>query len=88
MTAHKPSNLLGVNEDGEPIEPVRSPVRFPSIFSRSWEESDDISKIKDFFVKERGSIAETDAIRITHKVDVSDTSRKVFVEPYIESNRA
>ena len=44
--------------------------------------------IKDFFVKERGSIAVTQAICLTHKVDVADKSRKVFVQPFIDSVKA
>ena len=63
-------------------------VRFPSLFSRSWEKEEDINKIKDFFVREKGTIAVTQAVCITHKVDISDSSRKAFTEPFIDTVKA
>ena len=60
-------------------------IRLPSLFSRSWESSENINNIKDFFVKENGSIAVTEALCITHKVDNSDTSKKTFTEPFIDT---
>ena len=60
-------------------------IRLPSLFSRSWESSENINNIKDFFVKEKGSIAVTEALCITHKVDISDTSKKTFTEPFIDT---
>ena len=68
--------------------PSQFSIRFPNLFSRSWEKQDDINQIKDFFVKEKGSIAVTQALCITHKVDVSDVSRKVFTEPFIDTVKA
>ena len=55
------------------------------MFSRSWEKEDNINNVKDFFVKEKGSIAVTEALCITHKVDISDTSKKTFKKPFIDT---
>ena len=63
-------------------------IRFPALFSRSWEKENDVNKVKDFFVKEKGTIAVTEALCITHKVDISDESKKVFTEPFIDAVRA
>ena len=60
-------------------------IRLPSLFSRSWEKEEGINKIKDFFVKEKGSIAVTEALCITHKVDISDASKKTFTEPFVDT---
>ena len=45
---------------------------FPTLFSRSWSDTDDVRRIMDFFVKERGSIALSEAVCLTHKIDIAD----------------
>ena len=60
-------------------------IKLPSLFSRSWEKEEGINNIKDFFVKEKGSIVVTEAQCITHKVDISDTSKKSFTQPFIDT---
>ena len=55
------------------------------MFSRSWEKEEGINNIKDFFIKEKGSIVVTEAQCITHKVDISDTSKKSFTQPFIDT---
>ena len=55
------------------------------MFSRSWEKDENVNNIKDFFVKEKGTIAVTEALCITHKVDISDTSKKIFKKPFIDT---
>ena len=63
----------------------RSTIRIPPLFTRSWSDNKDINRVKDFFVKESGSIAITDAVCLTHRVDISDLSKKQFVEPFLDS---
>ena len=46
--------------------------KFPNLFSRSWSDSDDVGKILNFFAKERGSIALSEAVCLTHKIDIAD----------------
>jgi hypothetical protein len=48
---------------------------FPSLFSRSWSDSKDVDKMADFFVKERGSVALSEAICLTQKIDIADRYR-------------
>ena len=60
-------------------------IKLPSLFSRSWEKDGGINNVKDFFVKEKGTIAVTEALCITHKVDISDTSKKTFKKPFIDT---
>ena len=62
----------------------RGNFKFPSVFSRSWSNSEDVEKVKDFFIKEGGSIVITEATCLTHKVDISISSRKSFVQPFID----
>ena len=66
----------------------RSAIRIPPLFTRSWSNNEDINQVKDFFVKEKGSVAITDAVCLTHKIDISDLSKKQFVEPFIDSVRS
>lgn len=66
----------------------RSAIKIPPLFTRSWSNSQDIDRVKDFFVKEKGSVAITDAVCLTHKIDISDLSKKQFVEPFIDSVRS
>ena len=63
----------------------RSAIRIPPLFTRSWSNNEDITRVKNFFVKEKGSVAITEAVCLTHKVDISDLSKKQFVEPFIDS---
>ena len=63
----------------------RSTIRIPPLFTRSWSDNKDINRVKDFFVKESGSIAITEAVCLTHRVDISDLSKKQFVEPFLDS---
>ena len=79
---------LGKDKNGMPLKAPKTMIRFPSIYSRSWENSEDIKKVKEFFTKEKGSIAVTEATCITHRVDVSDKSKKVFTEPFVDAIRA
>ena len=48
-------------------------------------QNKDREKIKDFYTKEGGSIVVTEAVCLTHKVDISDISRKTFVEPFLDA---
>ncbi|XP_023334455.1 uncharacterized protein LOC111705962 isoform X2 [Eurytemora carolleeae] len=57
-------------------------TKIPSIFSRSSGAGGDVEKTKDFFTKERGSIAVSEAICITQRVDISDRSKKAFMAPF------
>ena len=66
----------------------RAAIKIPPLFTRSWSNSQDIDRVKDFFVKEKGSVAITDAVCLTHKIDISDLSKKQFVEPFIDSVRS
>ena len=47
----------------------------------------DVDHVKNFFVKEGGSIAVTEAVCLTHKIDISDRSKKVFVDTFIDAIR-
>ena len=51
-------------------------VGFPHLFSRSWGKEDDVDKVVDFFTKERGSIVVSEAVCLTHKVDIADRQDK------------
>ena len=57
----------------------------PPVFSRSWSNNKDRESVVKFYVKEGGSIAVTEALCLTHKVDISDLSTKYFVQPFIDS---
>ena len=63
----------------------RGAIKIPPLFTRSWSDNEDIDSVKDFFVKEGGSVAITEAVCLTHRVDISDLSKKQFVEPFIDS---
>ena len=75
---------LDLNEDSS-VGAGRSTIRIPPLFTRSWSDNKDINRVKDFFVKESGSIAITEAVCLTHRVDISDLSKKQFVEPFLDS---
>ena len=75
---------LDLNEDSS-VGSGRSTIRIPPLFTRSWSDNKDINRVKDFFVKESGSIAITEAVCLTHRVDISDLSKKQFVEPFLDS---
>lgn len=47
----------------------------------------DVDQVKKFFMKEGGSIAITEAVCLTHKVDISDHSKKVFVDTFTDAIR-
>ncbi|XP_023334523.1 uncharacterized protein LOC111706009 isoform X2 [Eurytemora carolleeae] len=53
-------------------------TKIPSVFSRSSSTSNDVEKTRDFFTKERGSIAVSEAVCFTERVDISEKSRKIF----------
>ena len=42
----------------------------PTLFSREEGSSNSVSKMRDFFTKEGGSIAVSEALCITHRVDI------------------
>ena len=42
----------------------------PTLFSREEGSSKSVSKMRDFFTKEGGSIAVSEALCITHRVDI------------------
>ena len=71
--------------DAVTSEAGRGAIRIPPLFTRSWSQNEDINRVKDFFVKERGAIAITEAVCLTHRVDISDLSKKQFVQPFIDS---
>ena len=48
----------------------------------------DVDQVKKFFVQEEGSIAVTEAVCLTHKIDISDRSKKVFVDTFIDAIRS
>ncbi len=54
----------------------------PSLFTRGEAASNDVAKTKEFFTKDRGTIALSEAVCITQRVDISDKSKKVFTEPF------
>ena len=63
-------------------------MTIPPLFSRSWADNRDRKSVRDFFVKEGGAIAVTEAICLTHKVDIADLSKKYFVQPFVDSVKA
>ena len=63
----------------------QSKVTIPPLFTRSWTQNKDRERIKDFFTKEGGSIVVTEAVCLTHKVDISDISKKTFVQPFVDA---
>ena len=65
-----------------------SAIRIPPLFTRSWSNNEDINRVKDFYVKEGGAIAITEAVCLTHRVDIGDLSKKIFVEPFIDSAKS
>ena len=70
LIKHKKSqkkNLSSKSSDGEGIGLEAS---LPTLFSREEGSSKSVSKMRDFFIKEGGSIALSEALCITHRVDI------------------
>ena len=57
----------------------------PSMFTRSWESNDEVNNIRKFFLDEQGSISVTEAICLTHRIDIADASKKKLLNGFIES---
>ena len=53
--------------------------------SRSWQDQDDIEKVQSFFTQEKGSITVTEAICLTHRVDIADAVTKKLLNGFVES---
>ena len=47
----------------------------PTLFSREEGSSKSVSKMRDFFTKEGGSIAVSEALCITHRVDIRNDNQ-------------
>ena len=47
----------------------------PGLFSRDTGSSNSVSKSRDFFTKERGSIAVSEAVCLTHRADIRNIGR-------------
>jgi len=54
----------------------------PSIFSRSSGTGDDVESSLKFFTKERGSIAVSEAVCLTQRVDIHEYSKMDFTVPF------
>lgn len=65
--------------------PVSINMVMPTLFSRSSSHNDDIDRALNFFTKERGSIAISQAICSTHRVDLQSNSASKFTQPFIEA---
>ena len=63
----QPILLSSKSSGGEGIELEAS---LPTLFSREEGSSKSVSKMRDFFRKEGGSIAVSEALCITHRVDI------------------
>ena len=67
-------------------ELVTIDVELPTILTRSAEGNKRIKELKMFFEKENGSIAVSQAICSTHKVDIVLAARKKqFTKPFLDS---
>ncbi|XP_023334770.1 uncharacterized protein LOC111706201 [Eurytemora carolleeae] len=64
---------------------TKASAGIPPIFSRSWGDNKDVEKVRNFFTKEQGSISVTEAICLTHRVDIADAARKVLLQGFIDS---
>ena len=61
----------------------------PTIFSREEGRSESVSKMRDFFKKEGGSVAVSEALCITHRVDIRKHNQsKLFIIRYIDFKMA
>ena len=63
----KKKSLSSKSSDGEGLSLEAS---LPTLFSREEGSSKSVSKMRDFFTKEGGSIAVSEALCITHRVDI------------------
>ena len=67
-------------------EVVTIGVELPTILTRSSDGNRRIKELKLFFDKENGSIAVSQAICTTHKVDIVLSARKKqFTKPFLDS---
>lgn len=58
----------------------------PTLFSKSRSHDNQLEKVKAFFHRENGSIAISQAVCSTHRVDVSPRApKKALTWPFIEA---
>jgi hypothetical protein len=61
-------------------------VNLPTLLTRSWEGNKYVKELKFWFEKENGSIAVSQAMCSTHKIDlVLAARRKQFTKPFLDS---
>lgn len=66
--------------------PITINFKMPTLMSRSQSSDNQIQMVKDFFSKENGSIAVSQAACSTHRVDISSKSpRKTFMPSFMEA---
>ena len=67
-TSRIQKNLLSSKSSGG--EGIELEASLPTLFSREEGSSNSVSKMRDFFTKAGGSIAVSEALCITHRVDI------------------
>ena len=60
----------------------------PPMFSRSWQDRDEVGDVRKFFEEERGSVSITQAVCLTHRIDIADTARKELLNGFVSAVRA
>ena len=65
--------------------PITLKIKLPTLFRRGSSNDDEIERVKKFLIENRGSIAISQALCSTHRVDISAISKKTFTEPFLEA---
>ena len=59
----------------------------PPMFSRSWQDRDEVGDVRKFFEEERGSVSITQAVCLTHRIDIADTARKELLNGFNDNGQ-
>ena len=88
-------SLIGIkNSVGKDLEipykpnlavPVTITFKMPTLFSRSRSNDDEIDRMRTFFEDEKGSVAVSQAVCSTHRVDISPRASKTMTTSFIEA---
>jgi hypothetical protein len=65
--------------------PITVNFQLPTLFSRSTSRDNEIQKVRDFLIKDHGSIAISQAVCTTHRIDIAPRSKKAFTMPFIDA---
>ena len=79
---------IGPDEELSGSSRLGASTSLPPLFSRSWADTNDVENVRNFFIKEHGSIVTTEAVCLTNQFDIGFYSQKVFVDPFLDAVEA